>query len=151
MAAVGGGGMPGRRLVILVLLFAVLSMHGVQSMSAGARSPAAVSADHSLHPVAITALALAPAALVDDMTMSPEQPADPSAAAEGTMPGHSVPAHVWSLCLAVLLAGLALLGAALVWRTTTALRALSTRARLPVLTSVLPRPPDLSVLCLLRI
>ena len=146
--------MPGRRLVILVLMIAVLSMHGAQYMSAGAHGPAAVTAEHPIDAAAATALILAPLSLVDDvgMTMAAEQLAAPSLVAAGTMPAHSLPAHVWSLCLAVLLAGFALLGAALARRTTAGrVHASLSPSRVPVLRFSPPRPPDLAVLCLLRI
>ena len=146
--------MTGRRLGILLLLVAVLSMHGVQYMLAGAHGPAAVTADQSLDAAVDTALLLAPVALADGaaMTMVPERTAPASAAATGTMPGHGIPAHVGSLCLAVLLVGLALLGAALVRRTNaTAVCAPASRSRVTLHWSPPPRPPDLSALCLLRI
>ena len=150
MAGMGGGGMPGRRLGTLVLLIAVLSMHGVQYVTAGAHGPAVVADDHMVAAAAVTVPSLV--ALADDVGMTMEQPVAPSAVAAGSLPGHSIPAHVWSLCLAVLLAGLAVLAAALARRTPAALvRASSSRPRGPVLRSLPPRPPDLSVLCLLRI
>ena len=69
-----------------------------------------------------------------------------------TEPGHGTAAHVWSLCLAVL-AGLVLLGSLLLgWRIVVAVNdvavdLLRRMRRWPGL----PRPPDLSALCLLRI
>ncbi|NEN51072.1 hypothetical protein G3R41_08985 [Modestobacter muralis] len=140
-------------MVILVLLIAVLSMHGTQYVSGGAHDPAAVTADHPLDAVAATALTPAPIGSADDvgMTVAPERAVAASAAPTATMPGHGIPAHVWSLCLAVLLAGAALLGATLTRRMIAApVRALPSRARRAVHRSLL-RPPDLSVLCLLRI
>lgn len=146
--------MTGRRLRILVLLLAVLSMHGVQYMSAAAHGPAAVTVDHTLDAAAVTALGPAPIALAADVgtTMAPERTAAASAVAKVTMPGPGMPAHVRALCLAVLLAGLALLGAALARRIDAApVRKPASRSRATLLRSPPPRPPDLSTLCLLRI
>lgn len=154
MVDVGGGGVPGMRLGILSLLLAILSMHGVQYMSAGAHAPAAVTADQMLDAAAVTVLPLAPVALAADLgtTMAPERTAAASAVATGSMPGDGVPAHVWSLCLAVLLAGLALVSAALARRANAApVRESTPRSRGPLSRSRPPRPPELSVLCLLRI
>ena len=150
----GGGGTAGRRLGVLVLLVAVLSMHGAQYVSAGAHAPPAATADHPFDAAVVAALPLAPVALADDlgMTMVPELSAATSVVAARTMPGHSIPAHVWSLCLAVLLAGLVLLGAALGRRKTPGLARPSVSwSRGAVPRSMPLRPPDLSVLCLLRI
>ena len=153
MGFVVGGGMRGGRLAILVLLFAVFSMHGAQYVSAGVHEPVASTADHALDAAAVTGLVLGPVTLAEDagMAMAPKPTAAASGAA-GTMPGHSLPAHVWSLCLAVLLAGFALFGAALAWRTgAPPLSQSLSRFGSTVLKSRPPRPPDLSVLCLLRI
>lgn len=142
--------MPGRRLGILLLLVAVLSMHGVQYMSAGAHGPAAVTADQTLDAAAVAALVPAPLVLADDVGMMTAPAA--SAVGSDTVPGHGIPAHAWSLCLAVLLAGLAWLGAALARRTAgVSARQPASRSRGTVLRSRPPRPPALSVLCLLRI
>ena len=145
--------MRGGRLAILVLLFAVFSMHGAQYASACVHDAVALTADHALDAAAVTGLVLGPVTLADDagMAMAPEPIAAASGAA-GTVPGQSLPAHVWSLCLAVLLAGFALLGAAFA-RCTGAppLRQSLSRFGSTVLKSRPPRPPDLSVLCLLRI
>ena len=146
--------MPGRRLGILALLIALLSMHGIQYMSAGAHAQVTASPEHTLDAAAGTALALAPITPPDDVgtTMAPERPAAASAAATASMPGHGIPAHVWSLCLAVLLAGLALLRATVARRTAVAwVRESVSRAGGTLHRSLPPRPPDLSVLCLLRI
>lgn len=151
---VRGDGMTGRRLGILVLLVAFLSMHGVQYMSAAAHGPAAMTADHTLDAAAVAALGLAPIALAAEvgMTMAPEQTAAASTVAKVTMPGHGMPDHLMALCLAVLLAGLALLGAALARCTNAArVRKPASLCRATLHRSPPPRPPDLSALCLLRI
>lgn len=154
MAAVAWGGARGGRLGILLLLLAVLSMHGVQYVAAAVHGPGAVSVDRTVAAGAVTVPALAPVALGGDagMTMAPEPPTPSSAVTATSVPGHGIPAHVWSLCLAVLLAGIALLGAVLARGAPTALvSASSSRPRGLDLRSLPPRPPDLSVLCLLRI
>lgn len=163
MELVGGRGGLGRGLAILVLLVALLSMHGLQSLSAGPgpQRPAAAGVDHGLDVVAGGPLDLVPVELTDLLvaTVASGPAALASAVPAGTVPGHSdtVPghglaAHVWSLCLAVLLAGLALLGAALARRrAAVTVREPVSRTRGTLHRSRLPRPPDLSALCLLRI
>lgn len=149
-----GGGTAGRRLGVLVLLVAVLSMHGAQYVSAGVHAPPAATAGHPFDVAVVAALPLAPVPLADDleMTLVPELSAATSVVAARTMPGNSIPAHAWSLCLAVLLAGLVLLGAALGHhRTPGPARPSLSWLREAVPSSVPLRPPDLSVLCLLRI
>lgn len=146
--------MSGKRLTILTILVAVLSMHGVQYMTGGPHRSAAVTAEHPVDAPASTALPLVAVALAADVgTATASQLAvAASAVMTGTGPGHGIPAHVGALCLAVLLVGLALLGAALVRRT----RAVPVDGPAsgpldPTRRSRPPRPPDLSVLCLLRI
>lgn len=150
--------MPARRLWILLLLSAVFTMHGIQYVSAdpGAGRSAAATAQHDQGMSTDDSLLLGPLAAVDEL-----QPAGASAATSvladapltKNMPGHGVAAHFWSLCLAVLLAGLALLAAAMLIRWASAARALD-MVRRPISRVGWfrrPRPPDLSALCLLRI
>ena len=148
--------MRGRGLGILVLLVAVLSMHGVQYLWAGTgpSAPAVATAHPALDTAAVTVLVLAPVAIAHDVatTMAPREGAAATPMANRTAPGHGIPAHVWALCLAVLLAGLTLLGAALVRRTLAVpVREPASCPRGNVPRSWPPRPPDLAALCLLRI
>lgn len=68
-------------------------------------------------------------------------------------PKHEPSAHIWSLCLAVLATGMAVVGWWVVTRKAPqATAALPTQVARAVLRfPELPRPPDLSALCLLRI
>ena len=148
--------MRGRGLGILLLLVAVLSMHGLQYLSAGTgpSAPVTANADHALDTGAVTALVLAPVVLSDDAAtmVAREGAAATSAMANGALPGHGIPAHLWSLCLAVLLAGLTTFGAAVARRARAVpARAPASRTRETLSRTRLPRPPDLSALCLLRI
>jgi hypothetical protein len=156
--------MAARGWAALLLLFAVLAVHGLQCGSASdgaahAGVPPVVSvaaplvvgdahhsdsgAHHSDSPVAHTV----PLAAGHDA----------ASAAVATIPGgdsgsapHQGAGHLWAVCLAVLAAGLALLlalpGPRLTVRAPAAVRTPSRAVGfLP-----LPRPPDLHALCLLR-
>ena len=141
--------MTARRMWALLLLAAVFSMHGVQCVAADAgagHAPATTSAHavvEPLHPVE-SMLGVAARHLTG--------PA-------GAMPGaldDGPPAHVSGfavVCLAVLLTGVALLGVTSLLRRHGAFplqpRAPTALARTGWFR--LPRPPDLSALCLLRI
>lgn len=142
--------MPARGTWVLVLLAAVFLMHGPPSMAAHA-SPAGSAA------VGASSAVAAPHAGADLLgTTAPldHQPVTTSDGAprEHGVPAHTAAAHVWAACLAVLLAGLALLGAlVLVRRLRPILRDLTAaplwRARS---WPGLLRPPDLATLCVLR-
>jgi Family of unknown function (DUF6153) len=146
--------MPTRRLWVLVLLAAIFSMHGAQYIAAdaGLRHAEVTVGQHGTgDPLAVGSLSGSMAA--DDHV----QQADPSLSATAMAgqpgPGHDVAAHVLSLCLAILYAGLVLLAAAsLVGRVTAPVHSRGA-SHLSLFTgwSRLPRPPDLSALCLLRI
>jgi hypothetical protein len=149
----------------LLMLAAVFAMHGLQCTSAADSTDAA----HTASVVTPAAAAAGGSHLYGGPTaaMADSAPvagghavADPAAAdrvAEMTDAGHgSMPhgwgGHLWTLCLAVLAVGLAVLLAQLAPRliglASPALRSARGRAR-GWLTP--PRPPDLSSLCLLRI
>jgi hypothetical protein len=173
--------MAARLWTALLVLAAVFAMHGVQCTTAAggaghAATPAghaATSAGHAADSVflAMTALtghgqatATAGIGLADPISAArlvghgDSVPAAPvagaavvmAAAGHGGAP-HDAAGHLWTVCLAVLAAALAVLLASLVPRsvrlTPPALGCV--RARLPSLAP--PRPPDLSALCLLRI
>ena len=146
--------MPTRRLWVLLLLAAIFSMHGAQyiAANAGLRHAEVAVAQHGTEdPLDDGSLSGSMAA--DDQV----QQADPSLAATAMAgqpgPSHGAAAHVWSLCLAILYAGLILLAAAGLLGRVTAPVARGTASHLSLFTgwSRLPRPPDLSALCLLRI
>ncbi len=142
---------------VLVLLAAVFSMHGVQCPAAdshaghGVVAPVHASVDY----LERAGLAASPA-LVADQDWSGALAGMTGLVSRPGMPRDGAPVHgatFWSACLAVLLAGLALLGIGVFIR-----RVLApfVRSRAPSVLwhtgwSRLPRPPDLSALCLLRI
>jgi len=146
--------MPGGHLGILLLLIALLSMHGAQYLSAGTAPHGAAPATvcDPTDAAAATALPLDPVAVADGVGGASATRLVASGPAMATAtPGHGIAAHVWALCLAVLLAGLVLLGTALARMTTVPVGAPASRSRVPVRRFRPPRPPDLSALCLLRI
>ncbi|WP_143030463.1 hypothetical protein [Blastococcus aurantiacus] len=135
-------------------------MHGLQCTPADHTGTApvqsaAISAHGEQPPSAVTAMAAAmPVAQHNAVIPAPDQAAVAGAAAHGrsdTSP-HSGAGHLWSLCLAVLAAGLALLlalaGPRLLRHSRTAALPAFTRAAKSV---TLLRPPELSALCVLRI
>ena len=150
--------MPGQRLWVLLLLTAVFWMHGTQYIPAepGAGAVAMGTADHG------TGASASGAPIADSGTAATNlrsaDAAAPLAAVLGSSPPVSAPdhdraQHFWSLCLAALLAGLAVLGAAVVVRRVAFLvhRTRGRGLRLTMDWLPLPRPPELSSLCLLRI
>jgi hypothetical protein len=100
--------------------------------------------------VAATASGLGDAMVSGPAVTDPH--AAPAADAQrGTGP-HGAAEHLWTLCLAVLAAGLAVLLAVLAPRLIGAAAAALRRARARAAGGLAPlRPPDLSALCLLRI
>ena len=148
----------------LALLLAVFAMHGLQC-AAGANHPGAgpVSAHTAMHPA--TGQEIVPAAAMpsvgDPVPAAHSGPTDavaPTTATDAPGPGaghggvpHSLAEHLWTLCLAVLAAGLAVLLAVLAARL---LRLTLPTATPPWLRGLRwpapPRPPDLSSLCVLR-
>ena len=149
--------MPTRRLWVLLLLAAIFSMHGAQYIAAdaGLRHAEAAVAQHGAEdPLDDESLS---GSMVADEQL---QQADPplGATAMAGQPGqsdssHDVAAHLWSLCLAIMYAALVLLAAAsLIGRVAAPVRR-GVASHLSLFTgwSRLPRPPDLSALCLLRI
>jgi hypothetical protein len=152
--------MTGQGWTATLSLFAVLFMHGLQCGSAAdgaahlgadpmvslAVTTATAGEAHQLdatdsHASPLAALPHAPDQMLADAVLSSEH--------GGT--SHPDAGHLWTLCLAVLAAGLAvllaLLGSRPVPRTLTAVARTVSRAAgsLPLL-----RPPDLHALCLLR-
>lgn len=146
--------MPTRRLWVLLLLAAIFSMHGAQYIAAdaGVRHPAAAVAQHGTEGT-LDDGSLSGSMAADDQV----QQADPSLSATAmpgqTGPSHDVAAHVWSLCLAILYAGVVLLAVASLIGIVAAPVRRGVASQLSMFKgwSRLPRPPDLSALCLLRI
>lgn len=155
MAAVTGRGALVRRLGVVLVLLALLSMHGLQYLSVvpAADRPVTASVAHGIE-AATSALGTDPFGLADELvtTVAAGGTLAESGPLMASMPGHGIPAHVWSLCLAVLLVAFAVLGAMYGLRSTTAPGGGAVSCpRGPVRPSSPPRPPDLSALCLLRI
>jgi hypothetical protein len=154
--------MAARLWTALLMLAAVFAMHGVQCTAAADTAGTAGTTAH-VGSVAMTALspghahAAAAAASPDDPMLSQSAATGTEGTAgalaeagHGSAP-HDAAAHLWAVCLAVLAAALAGVLTALVPRsvrlTAPALGYVRARLRSPAL----PRPPDLSALCLLRI
>jgi hypothetical protein len=154
--------MAARGWTALLLLAAVFAMHGLQCTAPGTGHAAGHDA---------AAVAPAPAGLLDGgaRTGATSTPSDAhgalldttamvgaAAAPAGLLAGHdSTPAgaggHLWTLCLAVLAAGLAALVTLLLPRTPALLGQPRARLRIRPPAGLAPlRPPDLHVLCLLR-
>ena len=146
--------MSARRMWVLLLLAAVFSMHGVQCVAAD------VDAGHVMTGTAhalVAAPVQAPSVGVGlAIASSVAHGMAPGTAVVTASTGDGLPAHgaaFWAVCLAIVLTGIVLLGVVALIRTPWA-RAV--RARAPSRLwragwSRLPRPPDLSALCLLRI
>jgi hypothetical protein len=140
---------PVQRTWALLLLAAVFLMHGAPSMATdpGADGGASLAAHAAM---------VAPQNAVDASSEatflgSPLVAALDAQPQEGPT-SHSMATHLWTACLAVLLAGVALFAAAALRRTRPALqqRGSGGRVRGSPSSVGLPRPPDLLALCLLR-
>ena len=150
--------MRARRLWVLLLLAAVFSMHGTQYISAelGAGRSATATTEHGMGASSAGVSIADSGTAADDLRLAAATAQLAAVAGNPTpvdAPDHGGAGHFWSLCLAVLLAGLLVLGAAVVTRRVTA-AVLRTRERDPRLAMRWlrpPRPPELSSLCLLRI
>ncbi|MGY1679925.1 hypothetical protein [Geodermatophilus sp. SYSU D01176] len=148
----------------LLLLAAVFTVHGAQCTAAaegaGSASHPAVGATglgpiHSQLPATAPTILADPTDTVHATGAGHAGPPDtavtaaPASAGHGGAP-HDAAGHLWTACLAVLAAGLAVLLAVLAPRlahlTSPALTHARARFR-----SRTPRPPGLSALCLLRI
>ena len=134
------------RLWVLVLLAAVFAMHGLQCSTAGPGT------GHGT-PAAPSAIGHSPAGHSNALVVAP---AVGVAAAEAGIPPAPAPeheAHLWAVCLAVLLSAVTLLGAVALLRRggTPVVRGSPSSPRRPAARWALLRPPDLSALCLLRI
>ena len=136
-----------RRLWTVLLLAAVMSMHGTPALAADAGAGSST-LGHAA--AAASPIATAPthgSGQADMIEASGQQPVESSSS------GHGVDVHLWAACLAILLAGVTLVAAALRLRTggaplvrrPTSWGAWSSRWR------SVSRPPDLFVLCLLRV
>ena len=163
--------MAGRLWTAVLMLAAVLAVHGLQCATAPAGAGSAGPAAHlavvaALGPAAATALTPGHLPVAGDDGARGDAPtghagdalpdhAGAAAAPGGTGHGggsHDWAAHLWTTCLAVLAAALAVLLARFLPRPVrSAAPALRRgRARVPAW-STPPRPPDLAALCLLRI
>lgn len=164
----------------MLVLIGVFVMHGAQCAAAdgaghsspAAHSPAAHSpAGHSavlaptgtlVHDVAeaagvVAGTAIAPIGTVLADTPPAAHPAAGFPAGVAAMAGspasdsHGTAGHLWTVCLAVLAAALAVLLAVLLPRSGLVSRLALPRVRARLRSLSPPRPPDLSELCLLRI
>lgn len=142
--------MRGPRIRALLVVAAVLAMHGVQCMSGSVGS------------IHVTEAPAVPLTVLDGGSTVHSGGSHHVAAlgADATMPLHpapdGIPAHgpdLWTICLAVVLAVMALVSVALLFRGRAALVVRGPPPSLPGLRQRyrLPSAPDLSALCLLRI
>jgi hypothetical protein len=137
--------MAARLWTALLLLAAVFALHGLQC-----------TADAHASGAARTTSVVAPAAppAVDSHVGASAAADDPAAVSDGRhgSPLHGSAGHLWTLCLAVLAAGIAVLLALLVPRLVGLVSPALRRVRTRTVGWLAPlRPPDLSALCLLRI
>lgn len=146
--------MPTRRLWVLLLLAAIFSMHGAQYIAAdaGLRHAEASVAQHGIEEP-LEAGSLSGSMAESEQPQQVDPPLGAMARPGRPGPSHDVAAHLWSLCLAIVYAGLILLAAASLVGMVVApvLRGVASHLSLFKGWSRLPRPPDLSALCLLRI
>ena len=146
--------MPTRRLWVLVLLAAIFSMHGAQYVvaDAGLRHAEVAVAQHGTED-SLDAGLLAGSMVAGDQLRQADPSPEAKVMAGQPGPGHGVAAHVWSLCLAILYAGVVLLAVASLIGIVAAPVRRGVASQLSMFKgwSRLPRPPDLSALCLLRI
>lgn len=150
--------MAGRRWAALLLLAAVFTMHGLQCTSVAVDGTAHAAGPAHAAPLVRTGPAPAgdstdPAVAAGPVdTMTPGPAALPAVVDGGpdTSP-HGTGDHLWTLCLAVLVAGLAVLLAVLALRRVSLARHALRRPRIRGPGWVAPpRAPDLFTLCLLR-
>lgn len=135
----------------LLLLAGVFALHGLQCTAAGSSGTSDIAAVvTSSHVLAVPMTALTGGhgdGLLPDPTPGAAVAVDTG---HGSAP-HDTPAHLWTVCLAVLAAGLVALLTTLITRRAVLSRRL-TRVRVRVAGGLASlRPPDLSALCLLRI
>lgn len=162
--------MAARGWTALLLLAAVFAMHGVQcATAADGPGHAATSLGHSLasgepssrtahapahaHAIAAAGVALAVPVAAAPLAGHPDSvpaAAGPAGAGGAGVPFHAA-GHLWTVCLAVLAAALAVLLATSVPRAAHLSVPAVLDARTRLWSSRPPRPPDLSALCLLRI
>ncbi|CCH87056.1 exported protein of unknown function [Modestobacter italicus] len=146
--------MPIRRLWVLVLLAAIFSMHGAQYIAAdaGLRHAEVAVAQHGTEDP-LDAGSLSGSMAADVRLQQADSQLGTTVMAGQPGPSHGVAAHLGSLCLAIMYSGLVLLAAASLIGIVAApvLRGIASLRSLFSGWSRLPRPPDLSALCLLRI
>jgi hypothetical protein len=160
LAAMGAQVM-GRLWTAVLVLAAVFAMHGAQC-SAAAHEPAVHASPVHAIPATHGAASAVTAAMAGSAAPDGEQSFHAAAASAdhersaaaasgaGSDPG-SWAAHLWTVCLAVLAAGLAVLLAVAARRLALVATAALAGARSRVRDRLLPaHPPDLHVLCVLR-
>lgn len=137
------GGVVRVRVVWAVLVFAaVVSMHGTPAVAADASAKQSTLGD-----VVMAASSVHGSGQLDGPDEAGPQPV------ESHQPGHGVDAHLWAACLAILLAGVTLVAAALRLRKGVAplVRGPTSWGAWSSPWRFVARPPDLFVLCLLRV
>lgn len=133
-----------RRLFAVMVLAAVITMHGTPALAVDSSPPRdAAGMTISSQSDPLTEAADGRSGVLDEPGRHPTG---------SPLPEHDAESHLWAACLAVLLAGITLLAAAARLRGTgiPLLRNPTVRASRSSGWTVPPRPPDLHVLCLLR-
>ena len=135
-----------RRLWTVLVLTAVISMHGTPALVGDFAAQASTFDDAA---VASPSMSMAPAQ-PDGMVGMLDESGHRSG--ESHQSGHGVEAHLWAACLAILLAGTALVAAAArLWKGLVApIREPANRGAWSSRWRFVCRPPDLFALCLLR-
>ena len=143
-----------RRMSVLLILAAVLAMHGIPALSAvgagGHDTVVAADVDMAMAAPSAAVLALAEFDGQGDIFVAVQAPVTPQTP---ETPDHGTDAHLWAACLAILLAGIALLAAVGSLRRGAVpfLRGPTAWPRWPAGWSRILRPADFFALCLLRI
>ena len=144
--------MTARRCTVLLLLAGVFALHGVQCTAGGTDAAAGhAAAAPAVHSGADALEVTAGVAAVEEQPLAPPAVAAAVAGAGyGSVP-HDAAGHLWTVCVAVLAAGLAVLLAVLAPRLASVAARAVVHLRAAAGSLAQPRPPDLSALCLLRI
>jgi hypothetical protein len=144
--------MAARLWTALLILAAVFAMHGLQCAADGAHASGAAHTTSVVAPAAAAGVDSHVAGIPTTAMTAAQIGAGPTVdGGHGSAP-HGSAGHLWTLCLAVLAAAIAVLLALLVPRLVGLVSPALRQARARAAGWLTPlRPPDLSALCLLRI
>ena len=141
--------MAARLWTALLVLVGVFVMHGAQCAAADG----AAHSSPATHSTVVAGIAPVGTVLADSPPAAHQATGSPAAVAADSplSDSHQTAGHLWTVCLAVLAAALAVLLAVLLPHPVLTARLALTRARAQLRSLTPARPPDLSELCLLRI